>query len=166
MKRWRGRLAITILVALFAVGSWACEDISWDTGGERRDWGERDQAPHGRPAMGSADVRCFDTFGKFKRAMIKEGRKKRLGYQWHHIVAQHADNKRKFKERNLHCTDNLVYLSTEDHEKLNGRYSRKEDELGRSLRDELRGKEFWIQYEAGCQVMKEENVTYTEPVCR
>lgn len=164
MKRWRGRLAITILVVLFAVGSWACEDISWDTGGERRDWGERYPGPRGRKVYGE-DVRCFDTFGKFKRAMEKEGRKK-LGYQWHHIVAQHPGNKKQFGERNLHCTDNLVYLSTEDHEKINGHYSRKQKDLGeRSLRDYLRDKDFDTQYRRGCDALKEQNVTYTEPLC-
>ena len=35
----------------------------------------------------AATVRCFDSFGKFKRAMVKTGNKSRYQQtEWHHIV--------------------------------------------------------------------------------
>lgn len=108
------------------------------------------------------DVDCFGTFPSFKRAMKKRGHG-RTGdsKSWHHIVAQHAGNKKKFTEHDLHCTDNLVYIHNDDHKKLNSMYSKKDKRWGnKSLRDHLRPMSFDDQYAHGIMALDQLKVKH------
>jgi hypothetical protein len=120
-----------------------------------------DTGPRERAARGE-NVRCFESFGKFKRAMAKKGQKSVKGNsEWHHIVGQHRHNVAKFGAYDLHCTDNVILLKHKDHTAVNGYYTERREELGRmSLRDWLKPKDFDEQYKYGLKVLKELNIQW------
>lgn len=113
--------------------------------------------PYNRGARRS-NARCFDTFDQFKAAMEKAGKSKRGdGMEWHHIVPQHADNVARFGAHDLHCTDNLVYIESAIHHRINGHYSSKHPS-GKLVRDWLKTQSFDAQYDYGIDMLVENKV--------
>lgn len=102
-------------------------------------------------------VRCFESYGKFKLAMGKEGlHSKKKVSEWHHIVGQHSHNQSKFGEYDLHCTDNVILLDKETHNEINGYYSRSRKKLGgKSFRNWLKPMSFDEQYVHGIKALEE-----------
>lgn len=154
-------MTMTVLLALLALlvaALCACNtniedvlDLDEEPSHAKAYTGPRKRAAH------RATVHCFESYSKFKRAMGKRGLRSRTGEsQWHHIVGQHSDNKKKFGEYDLHCTDNIVLLRLEMHQKLNGYYNRSRRDLGRkSLRDWLKPMSFDEQYIHGLKALEE-----------
>ena len=103
------------------------------------------------------NVRCFESYGKFKRAMGKQGLRSLGGTsEWHHIAGQHNENKDKFGEYDLHCTDNIILLEKTVHTEINGYYSRSREELGeKSFRNWLKPMSFDEQYVHGIKALEE-----------
>ncbi len=75
-------------------------------------------------------------------------------------MPQHSGNKKVFGEFDLHCTDNVVYISYDEHKKLNRYSSIGRDDLGMSFRDWLRPMTFDEQYVHGIGAMKKLEIKY------
>lgn len=115
---------------------------------------EMDKGPRDRRAK-TGDARCFDSFERAKAYMHKHGTSRQSGWQWHHIVGQHSANKAKFGGHDLHCSDNLVYVSRERHKKLNSYYMRKHDFTGgKRFYQWLSPMSFDEQYRRGQEVLR------------
>lgn len=93
--------------------------------------------------------------------MHAAGVEKRPGYHWHHIVGQHKANVAKFGARNLHCTDNLVYLAPEQHRAISGHYMRKtRRSKDKRVYEWLAEKDFDQQYTYGVKILRENEVEW------
>ena len=109
----------------------------------------------------TGDARCFETFGKVKRYLHKQGTPQTSRWQWHHIVGQHKDNIANFGAYDLHCTDNLVYLHPDKHIEINRHYALAHPWTGKqNLRQWLTDKSFDDQFEYGLKVLKKFGVSY------
>jgi len=136
-------LALLLAVLFTAVaGCSLLEELDEETG------------PVGRRAK-TGDARCFDTFYKVKKYMHEHGTIKQAGYEWHHIVGQHKANVARFGARNLHCTDNLVYLPLGLHKRISRYYARKHDFTDdKQLYAWLAREDFDEQYRYGREVLE------------
>jgi hypothetical protein len=87
---------LLMALALAVLTTAACNADEYLNGDDKAEQAVVDTGPRKRAAR-RADVRCYDSFGKFKRAMAKLGQtSKKKESEWHHIVGQHNHNVRKF----------------------------------------------------------------------
>ena len=143
-----------IAVALLAVSVAACM-AACNVLDEAANLGPRDRRAK------TGDARCFESFGKVKRYLHKQGVPEKSKWQWHHIVGQHKQNIADFGAYDLHCTDNLVYISPEKHIEINRHYASKQPWTGKkNLREWLTHKSFDEPFEHGLKVLKEFDVKY------
>ena len=119
-----------------------------------------DEGPEGRRPK-KDKVECFYSFAAAKKAMHTPDNPKLPGHQWHHIVGQHKANVAKFGARNLHCTDNLVYLTGEQHRRISAHYMSKTP-LSKEKRvyEWLAAKSFDQQYAYGVDILHDHGVEW------
>lgn len=117
-----------------------------------------DHGPENRRSK-QGDVHCYSSFGKLKRAMHKRGTPKKTNWAWHHIVGQNKINVGTFGARDLHCTDNIVYIDRPTHIKITTFYNRGHQWTGgRPLYEWLAAQSFDEQYEYGLKVLKDHGI--------
>lgn len=76
---------------------------------------------------------AFNSFEEFKSYFGSAGK----GYEWHHLVEQ-TTYKSLIAARLLQSTDNIVRIHVDNHRKISGFYSRKDEVTRRSYRDNLK----------------------------
>ena len=78
------------------------------------------------------------------------------GYEDHHIVGQHDQNRRQFGDDSIDSRANKVRIPVLKHLDINGWYSKPNDEFGGlSPRDYLRGRSWDEQTRVGLRVLRE-----------
>ena len=81
------------------------------------------------------------------------------GYQDHHIVGQHADNRAQFGDSLIDSPENLVRIPTLKHIDISAWYSTRNDGFdGLSPGDYLRGKDWDEQMRVGLDRLRESKV--------
>ena len=114
-----------------------------------------EDGPDGRRAK-EDEVQCFQTFEAAKKAMHAAGEPKLPTHQWHHIVGQHKANIARFGARNIHCTDNLVYIPKTTHQAISGHYvSKTRRSKDKRVYEWLAEQDFDQQYEYGVAILIE-----------
>jgi hypothetical protein len=87
------------------------------------------------------------------------GTKSQRGYEDHHIVGQHAQNREQFGDSRIDSRENQVRIPVLKHIDISAWYSRGNDEYGGlSPRDYLRGKDWDEQTRVGLDILRKRGI--------
>ena len=115
---------------------------------------EFDSGPENRRPMRDR-VECYRTFSAAKKALHAAGKPRLPDHQWHHIVNQNPRNKARFGQRDLHCSDNLVYIPADRHRLISAHYqSKTRESKEQRVFEWLAEKSFEWQYAYGLEVLR------------
>ena len=105
----------------------------------------------GAGAGQAATGQGFNTFYQLKKFLGPAG----PGRHWHHIVEQSQILRSGFCQTIIHNVNNIVNLTTKQHQFVTGQFNRFNHNLGMTLRDWLTGQPFDVQFEEGMRIVEE-----------